>query len=145
MNSVDTQRTIIEHFSIEIFREIFDFFSLDEIIVSFFGLNSYIDSIIRSINTARHVVSSNDTKAVDLLNSFPTQIGRLILSFSGKVNFTSLINLRSLTIQFGSAVQFDGIRPEHFPTLEILHIESSKWKNNIFDTTRNDISNFSHV
>jgi hypothetical protein len=55
------------------------------------------------------------------------------------------MNLRSLTIIYGSTPQFNGIRPEHFPLLEILHIQSSKSEINIFDKTRNDISNFSYV
>jgi hypothetical protein len=55
------------------------------------------------------------------------------------------MNLRSLTIRRGTAAQFDGIRPEHFPLLEILHIEASKSKTNIFDKIRNDISDFSYV
>jgi hypothetical protein len=128
MSSDDTQPTKIEQLPIEIFREIFDFFSLDEIAISFFGLNSRIDSIIRSMNTASHTVSSDDDKAVDLLNLFSTQIGRLIIKHNQKVNFMSLINLQSLTIAFGSAAQFSGIRPKHVPALKILHIEASKSK-----------------
>jgi hypothetical protein len=145
MNSVNTQRTTIEDLANEIFREIFEFLSLEEIVTSFFGLNSRINSIIRSMNTASHAINSNDTKAVDLLNLFPIQIGRLILKYSENVNFTSLINLRSLTITFGSIAQFDDSRPEHFPLLEVLHIEASKSETNIFDKTRNDISNFFYV
>jgi hypothetical protein len=109
MSAIDAQPTKIEHLPVEIFLEIFALFSLEEIISSFFGLNSRINSIIRCAKCISHTISSSDTTAVDLLNLCPTQIGRLILASSGKVNFTSLINLRSLTITFGSIAQFDGI------------------------------------
>jgi hypothetical protein len=128
MNSVDGQPTIVEHLPIEIFFQIFASFSLGEIITSFFGLNSRIDSIIRCMTGASHVISYNNKKAIDLLHLFPTQIGQLIVTRARKVNFTSLINLRSLTMKYGTCAQFDGIRPEHFPMLEILHIDASKSK-----------------
>jgi hypothetical protein len=57
---------------------------------------------------------------------FPTQICRLIIKYSPNVDFTSLINLRSLTIKYGTRAQLDGIRPEDFPMLEILHIRNGK-------------------
>jgi len=131
MSSVDTQPTKIEHLPIEIL-EIFALFSLEEIVTSFFGLNSHIDSIIRCVKSASHAISSHDTKAVDLLNLFPTQISRLIVTRGVTVDFTSLINLRSLTIEYGTLAQLDGIRPQHFPMLEILHIYAGKICENLF-------------
>jgi hypothetical protein len=128
MSSDDAQPTRIEHLPIEIFLKIFASFSLEEIVTSFFGLNSCIDSIIRSVRNANHVVSYNDNKAVHLLHLFPTQIGRLIVTRAPLVDFTSVINLRSLTMKYGTFAQFDGIRPEHFPMLEILRICASKSK-----------------
>jgi hypothetical protein len=131
MSSDNTQSTKIEHLPIEIFLQIFASFSLEEIVTSFFGINSHIDSIIRCINSASHAIGSHDTKAVDLLDLFPTQIGRLIVTRATKVNFTSLINLRSLTMKYGIVAQLDEIRPEHLPMLEILHIDCSKSKRRI--------------
>jgi hypothetical protein len=127
-SSVDTQPTKIEHLLVEIFLEIFALFSLEEIVTSFFGLNSYIDSIIRCIKCASHAISSHDIKAVYLLNLFPTQIGRLFLTRSVTINFTSLSNLRSLTIEYGTLAQLNGIRPQHLSVLEILHICAIKSK-----------------
>ena len=120
------QRTTIEHLSNEIFREIFDYLLFQDINKSFFGITSNIDSIIRSMNSGSLEVSKTDINSENLLSSFPTQIGRLVLNCCETVNFTSLINLRSLTIRFGSAVQFDLISPKYFPLLEILHIGSDK-------------------
>ncbi len=64
--------------------------------IAFSGLNSYIDLILLSVRGANHAVSYDDTKAVDLVHLFPTQIGRLIVRNAITVNFTSLINLQSL-------------------------------------------------
>jgi hypothetical protein len=126
MNIGNIQRTTLEHLPVEIFLRIFTAFSFDEIVTAFSGLNSYIDSIIRCINDSNHAVTYSDTKAIQLLNLFPTQICRLIIIHSPNVNFTSLINLRSLTIKYGTLAQLDGIRPRHFPMLEILHICGGK-------------------
>ncbi len=123
--SIHNQRKI-EHLPVEIFLEIFGLFSLKEIVTSFFGLNSHIDSIIRCIKCASHAITSHDTKAVDLLNSFPTQIGRLLITRDVTIDFTSLINLRSLTLEYGTLAQLDGIRPQHFAMLDILHIYAGK-------------------
>jgi len=114
------QRTTIEHLSNEIFREIFDYLLFQDINKSFFGITSNIDSIIRSMNSGSLEVSKTDINSENLLSSFPTQIGRLVLNSCETVNFTSLINLRSLTIRF------DLIFPKYFPLLEILYIGSDK-------------------
>jgi hypothetical protein len=42
------------------------------------------------------------------------------------IDLTSLINLRSLRLKYGSNTQFDTIRPENFPILEILHIKGNE-------------------
>jgi hypothetical protein len=126
-----TQPASLEHLPVEIFMKVFALLSLQEIIIAFSGLNSYIDSIIRSVRNTNHAVSYYNNKAVHLLDLFPTQIGRLIVAHAPLVDFTSLINLRSLTIKYGTFAQFDGIRPEHFPMLEILHIYASKSKKSI--------------
>jgi hypothetical protein len=126
MIAIDAQPTKIEHLPVEIFLEIFALFSLEEIISSFFGLNSRINSIIRCAKCISHTISSSDTTAVDQLKLFPTQIGRLFITRGVTIDFTSLINLRSLTIEYGTLAQLNGIRPQHFPMLEILHISAGK-------------------
>ncbi len=93
-------------------------------------------SIIRCVRGVSHTVSYYDTKAVDLLHLYPTQISRLIVIRATIVNFTPLINLRSLTIKYGTFAQLDEIHPEHFPMLEILHIDASKSKNSLSDQTK---------
>lgn len=122
MNIGSTQRTSIEHLPFEIFLKIFASFSFEEILHAFSGLNSHIDSIIRCVNDGNHAVTYSDTKAIQLLTSYPTQICRLIIVHSPNVNFASLRNLRSLTIKYGTLAQLDSIRPSNFPLLEILHI-----------------------
>lgn len=122
MNIGSIQRTSIENLPVEIFLRIFASFSFEEIRHAFSGLNSYIDSIIRCVNDGNHAVTYSDTKAVQLLNSFPTQICRLTIIHSPNVDFASSRNLRSLTIKYGTLAQLDRIRPQNFPLLEILHI-----------------------
>ena len=118
--------TSLEHLSTEIFLQIFSSLPLRELVPTFFNLNSYIDSIIRFMRNVNHVVNYNDTKALNLLHLFPSQIGRLVIVNAESVDFTALINLRSLTLRYSSRAQFDSIRPQYFPMLEILHIYSSK-------------------
>ncbi|CAF1491463.1 unnamed protein product [Adineta steineri] len=122
MSTYFRQTTLLEHLPIEIFLEIFASLSLEEIVTAFFDLNAYINWIIRSVKCTNHGIVNNDSKSIDLLKLFPTQIDRLVIEQAASVDFTSLINLRSLTIKHGTPVQLDGIRPQHFPLLEILHI-----------------------
>jgi hypothetical protein len=126
MSIHDTHATSFERLPVEIFLQIFSSLSLQEIVTAFFDLNSYINAIIRCVKDGNHTVAYNDTKAVDLLHSFPTQFCQLIITYSPAADLTSLINLRSLTIKYGTLAQLDGIRPEHFPMLEILHIRNGK-------------------
>ncbi len=133
MNTDNIQPTLLDNLPVEIFLKVFSSLSLEEIVTAFSDLNSYINSVIRCVKDGNHVVTCNDTKAVELLHSFPTQIGRLVITYSLNVDFTSLINLRSLTIKYGTLAQLDGIRPKHFPMLEILHIRGSKLQLKVSD------------
>jgi hypothetical protein len=126
MSNEKTSPTSIEHFPVEIYLQIFAFFPLPEIISTFSGLNSYIDSIIRSVIGASHIVKYNDIDAINLLQLFSTQISRLIIAKSETVDFKSLINLRSLTLNDGTEAQLSTIRPRYFPMLEILHIKGNE-------------------
>ena len=121
-----THPTVLEQLPIEIFSQIFASFSLPEIVTVFSGLNSRIDSYIQAVTNTSHIVFYDDTKAIDLLHFFSSEISRLIVTHSPSVDFTSLIHLRSLTLKYGTVAQFDRIRPEHFPRLEILHLCGSE-------------------
>lgn len=103
-------------------NRIFSFFSLEELVTSFFYLNSNINSIIQGFKSAIHTVNTNNNKSIDLLNKFSTQIGQLLIHSSANVNLMSLVNLRSLKIIYATPAQLNRIRPEYFPILEILHI-----------------------
>ncbi len=120
--SDNTHAMLLEHLPTEIFLQIFGFFQLRDIVTTFSGLNSYIDSLIRLIRDASHEVKYNDVDGINLLQSFPAQIGRLVIFSVEKADFTSLIHLRSLTLKYGTQAQFNIIRPLHFPLLEILHV-----------------------
>jgi hypothetical protein len=126
MNNNNTHRTSFEHLPVEIVQQIFALLPLEELVKAFFGVKAYINSIIRSVTNKSHMVMSNDSKAINLLQSFPAQIGRLVISRATEVDFTPLINLRSLTLRYGTRIQFECIRPQNFPMLEILHIYGSK-------------------
>jgi len=118
--------TLLEHLPVEIFQQIFVLLSLQEIVTAFLGLNSHIDSIIRSLKDISHTVRCNDVTAINLLHLFSTQISHLVIVNAKTVNFTSLINLRSLILKYGTDAQFDSIRPQHFPMLNSLHIHASE-------------------
>ena len=123
----NTRAMLFEQLPLEIFLHVFASFSLSEIVTTFSALNSRIDAYIEAVTQTTHTISYSDTKAIDLVRLFPTQIGRLIITHTPVVDLTPLTNLRSLTIRYGTVTQFDGIRPHHFPRLEILHLCASKW------------------
>ena len=114
--------TLFEHLPMELVLRLFDYFSLQEILRAFSGLNSSLDSMITSMIDRSHVIKYNDATASHLLRLFPTQIGRLVIINSKAVDFTPLINLRSLTLRYATSTQLDSIRPRYFPMLEILHL-----------------------
>jgi hypothetical protein len=123
MSSDSTLPTSLERLPVEIFLQIFAFLPLQELVKTFFGLNSNINSIIQSSDSKlSHVISYGDADAINLLYLFAIQIKRLVIIRTGKVDFNSLINLGSLTLRYGTRAQYDSIRPQHFPKLEILHI-----------------------
>jgi hypothetical protein len=123
MSSDSTLPTSLERLPVEIFLQIFAFLPLQELVKTFFGLNSNINSIIQSSDSKlSHVISYGDADAINLLYLFAIQIKRLVIIRAGKVDFNSLINLGSLTLRYGTRAQYDSIRPQHFPKLEILHI-----------------------
>ncbi|CAF3918142.1 unnamed protein product [Rotaria sp. Silwood2] len=123
MSNDNTFSTSLEHLPTEIFLQVFGLLPLQEIVTAFSGLNSYIDSVIQSVIGASHVVRYSDAEAINSLHFFPTQIIRLIIVNVEIADFTALINLRSLTLKYGTQEQFNSIRPQYFPMLEILHIK----------------------
>lgn len=114
-----------EYLPTEIVLQIFTYFSLRELLATFFGLNYHIDSMIRLVRDISHVVKYKDEDAINLLHLFPTSIIHLIFINAENANFLSLNNLRSLTLKYGTETQFGTIRPQHFPLLEILHIKGN--------------------
>jgi hypothetical protein len=126
MSNNNTRPTLLEHLPVEIFQQVFVLLPLQEIVTAFLGLNSHIDSIIRSLKNISHTVRPTDDKAINILHLFPTQISHLIIVNVRTVDFTSLINLRSLILKYGTDAQFDSIRPQHFPMLKNLHIHASE-------------------
>ena len=117
-----TLPTSIEQLPTEILLQIFAFFQLRELITAFSGLNSHINSIVRSVKTASHIVQYNDPDALRLLQLFPKQIARLIIFKTDIVDFIALSNLRSLTLKYTTDTQLKNIRSQYLPLLEILHI-----------------------
>lgn len=131
MTSESILPTSIEQLSIETFLQFFCYFDLRELITTFFGLNSHINSIIQSVRNASHIVRYNDPGAIKLLQLFPKQIARLIIVKTDMVDFTSLSNLRSLTLKYVSETQLKSIHSQYFPLLEILHIYVCQLQKNL--------------
>jgi hypothetical protein len=77
------------------------------------------------VRSASYEIDSNNVDAINLLQLFPSQTGRLIVANVEMVDFTSLNNLRSLTLKYGTHAQFNIIRPQYFPILEILRIKGN--------------------
>ncbi|CAF1363843.1 unnamed protein product [Adineta steineri] len=118
--------TLLEHLPVEIFLQIFAFLPWRELVTSFSGLNFYIDSIIQSVRGKSHGIRYNDIDAMNLLQLFPALIDRLVVVNANIVDLSSLTNLRSLTLEYGTKAQLNTIRPHYFPKLEILHIKGNE-------------------
>jgi hypothetical protein len=116
-------RTSLEDLPVEMFLQVFSFLHLQELTTAFFDLNSYINSIIRSVRDASHVVRHNDVDAINLSHLFPIQIARLTIVNVEMIDFIPFINLRSLTLKYGTRAQFDSIRPQNMPMLESVCIK----------------------
>ena len=125
MSNENVDSTSFEQLPIELFLEIFSFLHLPDILSAFSGLNSFIDSIVRSVKSAIHIKRSNDVDTINLLHSHPNQISRLLVVNAETVDFTSLNNLHSLTLKYGTTAQFNSIRPQNLPMLEILYIKGN--------------------
>ncbi|CAF1289680.1 unnamed protein product [Adineta ricciae] len=120
-----------EHLPVEVILLIFDFFSLQQLLASFLNLNSFVNSVIRSVRHKYHGVKNNNIDAIRVLQVFPTVVDRLVIRYSNAANFKSLINLRSLSLQCSTSTQLYSVQPNNFPHLEILHITD-------FDGTQED-------
>lgn len=118
----NTCPTFLEQLPVEIFLQVCASLTLREVIKAFAGLNAHIDSSIGALRNASHTLQDIASETTDLLRLNPTQIGRLVISKCSTADFSSLINLRSLTLKYGTGEQFDAIRPRNFPQLEILHL-----------------------
>ncbi|CAF1098556.1 unnamed protein product [Adineta steineri] len=126
MSTNNTFPTLLEHLPVEILQQIFGLLPLRDISTAFCGLNLYVDSIIRSMTNAHHIVSCNDVNSINLLHLFPTLISHLVIVNVETVDFTSLRNLRSLMLKYGTQAQLDSIRPQNYPMLEIFQIKGNE-------------------
>ena len=126
MNNENISPTLFEHLPTEILHQIFAMLSLRELVQAFSGLNFYMNSVIRSIRGLSHTVKCNEFDTIGLVQLFPLQITRLAIAYTKSLDFSSLIHLRSLILRYGTPAQFDSIRPQHFPLLEILRIYDGK-------------------
>jgi hypothetical protein len=126
MSSDNIRPMLLEDLPTEIFLQIFTFISLGDLFEAFSGLNFHIDSVIRLVRDAKHIVKYNDVEAINLLQLFSNKISHLVVINVEMVDFTSLTNLRSITLKYGTEKQFDSIRPQYFPMLEILHIRGKE-------------------
>jgi hypothetical protein len=126
MSGDNIRPMLLEDLPTEIFLKIFTSLSLQELSTAFSGLNSHIDSVIQLVRDAKHIVKYNDVEAINLLQLFSAKITRLVVINVEMVDFTSLNNLRALTLKYGTESQVNSIRPQYFPILEILHIHGNE-------------------
>lgn len=130
-NNNDEYQTSLEHLPVEIVLQIFAYFSFSELIQTFFGLNTSIDSIIYSMRNQSEVVRFDDIESIHRLYLFANNIIRLVIT-DPSIDLIPFRNLRSLTLKYGSQTQLDSIRPEHFPLLQMLRIKGNPLNEPIF-------------
>ncbi|CAF3999820.1 unnamed protein product [Adineta steineri] len=104
------QYSVIEHFPVELWREVFDYFNLYELWFSFCGLNDRIDEIL--IQTTLHIKFEKDDIAsffmknvlprlnVTNIRSLKSRYSRPVSYFFSIYYIGSLVQLRLLSITF---------------------------------------------
>ncbi|CAF1112798.1 unnamed protein product [Adineta steineri] len=104
------QYSVIEHFPVELWREVFDYFNLYELWFSFCGLNDRIDEIL--IQTTLHIKFEKDDIAsyfmknvlsrlnVTNIQSLKLRDHNVIKNFFSIYSLGSLVQLRLLSLTF---------------------------------------------
>ena len=134
MSARSARPASLEDLPVEIFGEIFVFLSFRDLVAAFCNLNRHIDSIVRSIGAVNHVIKYDETDVITVPQLVPTSITCLVVVHVRDVDFTPLVNLQSLVLKYGTHAQFNSIRPDHFPNLELLHVSASKLPKTATDT-----------
>lgn len=118
------------HFPNEIFLQIFEFLDLHAIVKAFFGINKRYDSLLSSLKSVSLVVASKGNVSIEKnLCQYSAAIVHFVVDRVPKFTFTctTLTNIRSLTIKYGTQNHYDSVRPFNFPLLEYLHIEDCEY------------------
>lgn len=115
----------IEILAVEVFHEIFSFFSAEEIRRTFFKLNRRIDSSIESSTRIRLVLDENwDRTQVDRPTNFDVFVRILIVQHDEPVDFARFRRVRSLTLKKPTKTQIETLEKVDLPLIEELKIEN---------------------
>ncbi|CAF1382515.1 unnamed protein product [Adineta ricciae] len=128
-------KTLFEDLSNELFYEIFDYLTFQQISQTFFHLNSRFNHLIFSLSNQTLILNGN--KDFHLLKLFPNQISHLIIK--NLFHFETNFNIKSLIIE--NEKNFHEKFYEIFPNLQNLKLQceinrkcSRKFLNEIFSS-----------
>ncbi|CAF0827669.1 unnamed protein product [Adineta steineri] len=88
----------LEIFPNEIFFEIFDYLSIQELYKSFYNLNNYLTTILMSYTNIPTTITSNQNVNFFAINFFSPRITRLSINYHYSIDLSSFQSLRSIKI-----------------------------------------------
>jgi len=111
---------LLEQLPNELFLQIFAYFDLRNLQLTFWGLNSRLNTLLLSIpNISIDLENSND---YSLIEQFARQISRLKISLNQTIDLSEFTNIHFLELCRPNDYQFDQIRSDLLPNLFYLSI-----------------------
>lgn len=117
----------LESFPNEIFVEIFDYLSLDDLYQSFKGLNQRINFILQSLNNrAIRLWSTNEINEIEKNDFFSSTIGKLDINDEYNINLNQFPKMYSLTYAYATDHQIQHFLQSNFchKNLKSLNVTS---------------------
>ncbi|CAK9188736.1 unnamed protein product [Sphagnum troendelagicum] len=118
--------TKFEHLSNDVLLDIFDYVDIGDLYHGFWGLNSRLNNVMRSLNNLSLVVPSLDFSKdyESVIPVFGRQIKRLAIKCRYIPDLKQCPNLHTLILRNASHQHIDKILPEYVPNLVSLKISS---------------------
>jgi hypothetical protein len=129
-------QSIFEFFPDEIIIDIFEYFDIRDLYQSFYGLNSRLNSILRSRKNLSLTFSSPDEIDDPFIDLFIKYIIKLIIDHSSYMNFQPFFSLHSLILNSPSDDQLEQIYLCKFPYL--IHLEFGIMSNRLSHRALNE-------
>jgi hypothetical protein len=139
MNSDTVPISKLENLPIEIFFEIFDYLSIQELYRTFHDLNNHLTSILASLANIPAKIASYQDIDLSAIYFFSSRITRLSINYRYSINLSSFHSLRSIRI-LDKPNRFQYYSLKFLINLEhICIVHNAQWNNDCLIQLSNDI------